>query len=126
MTPEHSALAVFLRERFNEDTADIQADSRHWSDVPYEACGTLRLRAELDAKRGLLDLLLDTRHTVCEDPWYTCRAATLEREGETSIAEPRWNTCGCGRDSLVLAGLQLLARPYAAHPDYRPEWAPDA
>ncbi|MFD8596984.1 DUF6221 family protein [Kitasatospora sp. NPDC059646] len=107
-------LAEFLHEQ-------LAADER-------EPGGWSRARelAEVDAKRGLITLLLDTTHTVCEDPWYTCGAATKEREGERCPDNNRRGHCDCGRDRLVLAGLQLLALPYAERPGYQAEWAPNA
>lgn len=38
------------------------------------------------------------------------------------------NSCGCMGGSAYeypCETLRLLALPYASHPDYRPEWAPD-
>ncbi|MFJ5923867.1 DUF6221 family protein [Kitasatospora sp. NPDC092948] len=114
MNDATTELTEFLHEQ-------LAADERDPGGVPDSWAAT-----QVTSKRGLITLLLDTTHTVCEDPWYTCGAATKEREGERCPDETRRGTCDCGRDGLVLAGLKLLALPYVDRPGCRPEWAPGA
>lgn len=121
-------LVAFLGARLDDDEQYAQGP---WGDNGYSEYndpGTpghhLRVLAEVDAKRRLLDRALAKQHTVCEDGWYTCGAATEERDGGECCDEGRIGPCDCGRDAEVDAVLGLLALPYASHPDYRQEWAP--
>lgn len=80
--------------------------------------------ADLDAKLALLKDLLAERHDVVEDCWYTCAAATEERDGGESCNEDRQGgPCDCGRDARVNRRLRILARPFTGHPDYQEDWA---
>lgn len=58
-----------------------------------------RVLAEVDAKRRLLDYMVDLESKALDGNWWN-----LDRD----------------------LPFQLLALPYADHPDYRPEWAPEA
>ncbi|MFF5642963.1 DUF6221 family protein [[Kitasatospora] papulosa] len=81
---------------------------------------------DIDAKLALLDDLLAERHNVIEDCWYTCAAATEERDGGESCDEDRQGgPCDCGRDARVNRRLRLLARPFAGHPEFQDTWASD-
>jgi len=81
--------------------------------------------ADIDAKLALVDDLLTEHHHVCADDWYTCPAATKEREGDTCCDDDRsGGPCECGRDERVERRLRLLAQPFAGHPDYQVEWVP--
>jgi hypothetical protein len=81
--------------------------------------------AECAAKRRIVAEVESWRHLVVEDCWYTCPAATEEREGETTCNDAtRGGSCDCGRDLRAQRVLAPLALPYADHPDYRAEWAP--
>jgi hypothetical protein len=65
------------------------------------------------ADRQILDDLIGERHQVVEDDWYTCPAATVERDGgdcsdENRIGDP----CSCGRDERVKRRVRLLAEGY--------------
>lgn len=83
--------------------------------------------ADLDAKLALIDDLLAERHEVVDgDCWYTCAAATEERDGgETCDDGRRGGPCDCGRDARVNRRLAILAQPFAGHPDHKgEEWAP--
>ncbi|MFE2911260.1 DUF6221 family protein [Kitasatospora indigofera] len=67
-----------------------------------------RVLAEVDAKRRILKAHPYRRAPGWDRPGhigYECRQCATEYECAT---------------------LRLLALPYAAHPDYRPEWAPEA
>lgn len=74
--------------------------------------------ARIRALRALVDDLAGEKHRVLDDPWYTCQAATEDRDGgryaETDGAGP----CTCGRDERVERRLQLLA---SAWPEYQAE-----
>jgi hypothetical protein len=84
-----------------------------------------RVLAEVDAKRQLLRDAVSAKHAVCEDPWYTCPAATEARDGgECGKDDMRGEPCECGRDDRLHRACRLLALPYADHPDYREEWRP--
>lgn len=98
-------LVVFLRARLDQDRAEIERDDRHWSEVPYEACSANRLLAEVDAKRRILN-----EHRAAQPGW----CVTCDIPGDT-----RGNLHGCQT-------VRLLALPYGEHPDYQPDWAPNA
>lgn len=82
--------------------------------------------ADIAAKRSLIADLAAEKHLVVGDSWYTCAAATEEREGETTgnIHEPEGGPCNCGLDERVDRRLRLLASAYVHQPGYRQEWAP--
>ncbi len=63
------------------------------------------------ADRALLDDLLAERHYVNDgDCWYTCRAATEERDGgENCNDEERGKPCDCGRDTRIHRYVRHLA-----------------
>ncbi|MFC8676699.1 DUF6221 family protein [Streptomyces griseorubiginosus] len=68
------------------------------------------------ADRRMLDDLLTEHHTVSDDPFYTCPAATEEREGETNPSSRDGGACDCGRDARVYRRVQLLAEGYGWSP----------
>lgn len=82
--------------------------------------------ADLDAKTALLDDLLAERHHVNDgDCWYTCTAATEERDGGQNCDDNRrGDPCDCGRDERVERRLRILAQPFATHPEYLEGWRP--
>jgi hypothetical protein len=82
-----------------------------------------RVLREIDDKRQLIADLVAERHLVNDgDDWYTCAAATEERDGgETCDDDRRGKACDCGRDARVGRRLRLLARPYALRPRYDEE-----
>jgi hypothetical protein len=120
-------LAGFLRARLDEDEqtarhafGDHNDDGPEWTEVSSGALSTgyelhgigdsaitrhmerwdpKRTLAEVDAKRRLLDYLVDLESKALDGDWWNL---------DTSLP------------------LRLLALPFAAHPDYLPEWAPDA
>jgi hypothetical protein len=65
----------------------------------------LRLCAAL---RAVVTEVESWTHAVCDDPWYTCPAATEEREGSECIRE-RGGPCDCGRDARADRTLSALA-----------------
>lgn len=147
-------LVAFLRARVDEDeSAALGAKgdtSGRWQQddgppediVLYDKSGKLtmgqarhiarhdpaRVLADVAAKRALLADFLAERHYVNDgDCWYTCAAATEERDGGEVCDDSRLGgSCDCGRDERLQRRLHLLALPYAADPGYRPEWAPEA
>ncbi|WP_445520419.1 DUF6221 family protein [Streptomyces sp. NEAU-174] len=65
------------------------------------------------ADRKLIADITAERHLVVEDCWYTCAAATEERDnGETCDDERRGNPCDCGRDTRVERRLRIIAEGY--------------
>lgn len=75
-----------------------------------------RVLTEVASKRALLDTLLAEKHHVCIDQYYTCRAATVERDGGVYGEGDQPGPCDCGRDERVHRYLQLLAQPYQEQP----------
>lgn len=84
-----------------------------------------RVLREVAAKRALVESITAETHVVIDsDPYFTCNAATEERDGGESWAREKWGTnCDCGRDDRVKTRLKILAAVYNDHPDYRKEWA---
>lgn len=84
-----------------------------------------RVLADIEAKKQTISTLLSAKHAVCEDSWYTCPAATEERDGgECGQDDMRGEPCECGRDDRLITHLCLLALPYADHPEYDEAWRP--
>ena len=79
-----------------------------------------RILAECEAKRALIADLNSERHEVVDgDCWYTCSAATEERDGGETCDDSRLHgECDCGRDARVTRRLGILAAVYADHADY--------
>lgn len=63
------------------------------------------------ADRKLIADLLDERHVVADDPWFSCAAAT-ERDGGCSEAGRWGKPCDCGRDERVERRLRIIAEGY--------------
>lgn len=86
----------------------------------------VRVLAECESKRALIAETIATRHlVVAGDCWFTCPAATQEREGETCCNDDRrGDPCDCGRDWKVDRLLRLLALPYAGCDGYDEAWRP--
>jgi hypothetical protein len=82
-----------------------------------------RVLREVAAKRDLLNDIIAEKHRVIDDPWYTCSAATEDRDGGTYAETEGGGPCTCGRDERVERLLRLLAAPFSDHPDYNPEWS---
>jgi hypothetical protein len=127
-------LVKFLRARLDDDERDAQAvgystaeavdglwDSKfvqlrgsvttyNTTELPADLAVHMarhdpaRVLAEVDAKRRLLD------KTHPELQW------------ADSAAEGEWGNY----QEAALDFLKIMALPYADHPDYRPEWAPEA
>jgi hypothetical protein len=66
------------------------------------------------AARELLADLQAERHLVVEgDCWYTCPAATVERDGgDCCDDDRRGGPCACGRDARVERRVRLLAESW--------------
>ena len=120
---ERRALADSIHNRSCESVPDILYPDRETGACDCGEPGGVI--ADCDAKLALVDDLLAERHQVVEDCWYTCAAATEERDGgETCNEADSGKPCNCGRDTRVARRLQLLAMPYISHSDYRDEWRP--
>lgn len=115
-------LTEFLLARITED------EETCWEgEGEYVCCRDRAARnaAECEAKRALIKSFDDERHAVVEDCWYTCAAATEEREGEDTCDDTRQGgPCDCGRDRRVAERLSIMATAYADHPDYDAGWRP--
>lgn len=116
-----SDLVAFLRARLDEDeqaAERAQGEGQSWAWVQPEALDAnrypsleqaehiarhdpARVLAEVAAKRALLD--------VHRDDYGSC--STCGTAGEYDVPWP-------------CTTVELLALPYANHPDYRSEWAP--
>lgn len=100
------------------DTYGSRAINNYLSLIDTEA-----VLKDIEAKRALLDLMASRRHHVEEDCWYTCAAATEERDGgECSNDARRGGPCDCGRDSLEQQVALTMAQIYAGRPGWRTEW----
>jgi hypothetical protein len=67
------------------------------------------------AHREIVATISSWKHTVCEDPWYTCSAAEYERDGGERAGRrraDRHGVCDCGRDERVAAILTKLAESW--------------
>ncbi|MCQ8831741.1 DUF6221 family protein [Streptomyces malaysiensis] len=65
------------------------------------------------ADRKLIGDVVAERHILVEDCWYTCAAATEERDGgENCDDERRGGACDCGRDARVERRLRIVAEGY--------------
>lgn len=146
-------LVAFLRARYDEDERTARAvmwdgsGNRPSWDLPASATVEVgedefyagdrtvaehiarhdpaRVLREIQAKRHLLDDLLAETHKVVDDCWYTCAAATDDRDGGESCDDTRaGGPCDCGRDARVRGRLALLAAVHADHPDHREAWRP--
>ena len=94
-------------------TDDIFLDAElPWDLIPHMArhdpAAVLR---RIAAERTLIADLLAERHLVVDgDCWYTCRAATEERDGgENCNDDERGKPCDCGRDARVNRRIRLIA-----------------
>jgi hypothetical protein len=118
-------LVKFLRARIDEDEAYAR-EPGDWNEYnPGDPADPARVLREVAAKQRIIDVVMAWRHDVNEeDCWYTCGAATEERDGGECCNDNEIGECGCGlemRRQLILAPLAL---PYTDHPDYREEWRP--
>ncbi|MGW4075995.1 hypothetical protein ACWELB_21200 [Streptomyces asiaticus] len=73
------------------------------------------------ADRKLIADITADQHLVVDDCWYTCAAATEERDGgetcdDTRLGEP----CDCGRDARVQRRLRIIAEGYGCQEEPAP------
>jgi hypothetical protein len=104
-------LLAFLRARLDEDEQIARCPfDKHGGYAEYNDPGHpghhLRVLAEVDAKRRILD-------EVVPD----VAGLELQIDGEWGVGPSTTD----GTDTLL---LKILALPYADHPDYQPEWKP--
>ncbi|MFD8949449.1 DUF6221 family protein [Streptomyces xanthophaeus] len=84
-----------------------------------------RILAEVTAKRKVIGQLEAMPHYAWDGrDEYGCPKVMPAEEWARGMAGVPQD-CSCGRDAHVTSVLRLLALPYASHPNYRPEWAPD-
>ncbi|NUQ98588.1 MAG: hypothetical protein HOY79_19215 [Streptomyces sp.] len=74
-----------------------------------------RVLAEVDAKRRIIAAYEQTAQLKWPDD-----------PNMILTVKDRIMNQAIGRVEGLMTALRLLALPYADHPDYRPEWAPDA
>lgn len=77
-----------------------------------EATNPAAVLRRIAADRKMIADLLDERHVVADDPWFSCAAATEERDGGCSEADRRGKPCDCGRDERVERRLRIIAEGY--------------
>jgi hypothetical protein len=113
-----------MRHAAEDGMVVVEGDlAAEWHFTRYSPASALGLVA---AHRAILADILAEKHFVLEDDcWYTCRAATEERDGgETCNDEERGKACDCGRDARVLRRVRLLAAGYAGRDGYDEAWRP--
>jgi hypothetical protein len=81
-----------------------------------------RARRDLEARAKLLETVLGWLHAECSDPFYTCPAATMAREGYENpdryrkphkpVTVEDVQACDCGLLDRQRAVLEALAAPY--------------
>jgi len=100
--------------------ARVEEDRRH---AKRDYIGS-RTILECTAKSLMIEDLTSEHHLLVEDCWYTCPAATEEREGEVTCNDTHQDdSCDCGLDRRIDKRLRIMAAVWFAHPDYQPEWA---
>ena len=84
----------------------------------------MRVLADLASKRAIIEYAQTWLHLVVEgDCWFTCPAATEERDGgESCNDDERGKPCDCGAEWRQAKILGHFASVYADHSDYREEW----
>jgi hypothetical protein len=75
----------------------------------------------IEAMRALIADISAEKHRVIDDQYYTCPAATEERDGGSYGETDGGGWCSCGRDERVQRRLRHLASVY---PDCPEEWKP--
>jgi hypothetical protein len=129
-------LTGFLRARLDEDEQYAQGP---WGDdgySEYNEPGTpghhLRVLAEVDAKRRILDASNMACPPACLAEHSFSGSCGLRWMGPLREENgSRWVLDDTGLrvappPAIPEWALRLLALPYADHPDYRTEWAPEA
>lgn len=128
-------LVEFLRARLDEDEELAQAAPRGpWGeDASHCVVDATGVRVICSVNGGTLRPTLAVRaHVLGHDPARVLREVEAKRQLLTEYAEVAHND-GAGSyeygygwaDGLGLA-VRCTAAAYADHPDYRPEWAPNA
>jgi hypothetical protein len=81
--------------------------------------------ADIEAKRQIIREVMSWRHDVVEgDCWFTCGAATEERDGGECCDDNQRDECTCGLDERREKILRLSAAPFSGEPGYDAErWA---
>ena len=112
-----------LTEFVDARLSDQEATARRWLDIGTQVViNPLLVLAQCAAARRIIAALSSEHHMVVDDCWYTCGAATEELDGGEVCDDLRRGSCDCGRDARVTHVLELLAQPYAEHPDFDVTW----
>lgn len=140
-----SDLAAFLDARFAEDeeratfvqreqAGQVWTDPEPWrlswqDEYDLLCIEPSRALAEVESKRKLLDLIFEHAarfdgHLACCHDEEALRVGFWPAMGDWDEDKPV--PASCLGDQVALEGLRLLAMPYADHPDFKPEWRPDA
>jgi hypothetical protein len=135
-------LVKFLRNRFDEDeqvARGVQDRSAPW-DGQWMADGVDVLRTRNGWVLAHSTVTTDGRalpmplapgivdHWARHDPARVLAEVNAKRE-VVRLAERAYDYHGTfmnGFASALVHALRLFALPHAGHPDYRPEWAPEA
>ena len=105
--------AMDMRDRMQADFLNVLDPSMVG---PYfEVTAPEAVLRRVKADRALLADLLAERHLVVDgDCWFTCTAATEERDGgENCDDDRRGGPCDCGRDTRVERRVRLLAEAWS-------------
>jgi hypothetical protein len=107
--------AMGMRETMSSDPMQFLIPEDTEVVGPYfETTAPASVLRRIKADRALLTDLLAETHTVVDgDCWYTCLAATEERDGGTSCREDdtaKASRCDCGRDAAVERRVRLIAQ----------------
>ena len=82
-----------------------------------------RVLAQCAAYKAIVEAVGKWKHEVVEDCWYTCAAATEERDGGECCDDNRRGTgCDCGLEFRARAILAPLASIWGDHPAYDTDW----
>lgn len=114
---EDEALAAALLDRAGERHDEVRIDRGAWlpDDVDAVALGHARVLAECEAKRRIVEM-----HAEHESRVATYRSPRWADDmNEADRLNSRKAEARCAATEVV---VQALAKVYADHPDYNPEW----
>jgi hypothetical protein len=87
-----------------------QAGMSVLADKAFVARNPAAVLRRIAADRELIADLLAERHLTVDDCWYTCAAATEDRDGGETCDDVRLGKpCDCGRDARVQRRVRIMA-----------------